>query len=806
MDGPLGRNRRGKSSRSRPASRRLGMERCEDRRLLSRGLGLGPHPSEPIAEASAPQVPAKWLQAPPFEIASNDHAAPPKNGHKHHQDKSHDHESSPSDEITNIPAMDEIASPDDAGIDNDEFVKDEGLDDENGGAGEADTSTDEEATSIDSHDSEDSDDDDYSGASDSGGDSVASDSEAAASTTLSASLSAASSRRSPRAGGFLFMSTASVREQELTAKGSTKKTKENESGSASLNSGGQRREVLSARGKSAAKQNSREGRRGSADDTRSYGKRPIAIQGEVSSEGGSPADSSNAGGEQARPQEQTNPTPDQLSPPPSSAAQPQSSNSNYARQATSGGEPRAVNPPPATISPANSTTSRDSLDAEGEAAEVAPTAVVSPYARATTRNVAPAVVAAAPSVPVSTVPTTSPQHVSPPSVVSAYNAGAGTPPASNPTPVADPPRASNPPAAASEGFSVTIHRGPQGASVVSSTPNAGAPPVVAMVSGNTSQSLSTSQPVAKPAPLPATPVRSPAPASGTLPAPPATTTASPAATMATSAATTPRFPKPAVSEAAESAPRSQQIHVAATETVVLRITIQTRSGQTTAHSVTPAPRHTAGGVMILNVSPEKKDAPEAHSSHAAPATETNAPSATIVEHAPAAHAPTAAPNVTAVAEAETGEVAPQSETLDSASQDEAAVSRSQPSGREDNEPSRLASSQTSASAATIAATNALMAAWQFEEETVAAFESMADLEALDQAMEQLLEELRQVREHFGEFLVGVPASPAAATIVCVAAAGLFERKRRPSKLAQSNRDNWIWQYSDLLGAVPGGEP
>jgi hypothetical protein len=110
-------------------------------------------------------------------------------------------------------------------------------------------------------------------------------------------------------------------------------------------------------------------------------------------------------------------------------------------------------------------------------------------------------------------------------------------------------------------------------------------------------------------------------------------------------------------------------------------------------------------------------------------------------------------------------------------------------------------------AASLASTaaDAVLAAMALEFPAMPALNAWTDLNLLDRAVSELLDELQQVRGNFGELLAGVGASPAAAALAGVAVAGVIERGRRQWRPARADDENWIWQYSDLLGAPPGAE-
>lgn len=89
-----------------------------------------------------------------------------------------------------------------------------------------------------------------------------------------------------------------------------------------------------------------------------------------------------------------------------------------------------------------------------------------------------------------------------------------------------------------------------------------------------------------------------------------------------------------------------------------------------------------------------------------------------------------------------------------------------------------------------------------------AWEFMVDLEALDHALNALLVDLQEMTEHVGQFLANAGVSPTAAALTAgVAVAGIVEHgRRRPTSRRPEEDDNWIWQFSDLLGGAPNSLP
>jgi hypothetical protein len=104
-----------------------------------------------------------------------------------------------------------------------------------------------------------------------------------------------------------------------------------------------------------------------------------------------------------------------------------------------------------------------------------------------------------------------------------------------------------------------------------------------------------------------------------------------------------------------------------------------------------------------------------------------------------------------------------------------------------------------------AAADAVLAPLALEVPAMQALNAWTDLDLLERAVSELFDEMQQVSGNFGELLSGVGASPAAAALAGVAIAGVIERGRRQWRPARPDDENWIWQYSDLLGVPPGAQ-
>jgi hypothetical protein len=101
------------------------------------------------------------------------------------------------------------------------------------------------------------------------------------------------------------------------------------------------------------------------------------------------------------------------------------------------------------------------------------------------------------------------------------------------------------------------------------------------------------------------------------------------------------------------------------------------------------------------------------------------------------------------------------------------------------------------------ATDFAVASLQVDDATQWLAQSVADLQALNQAVDELLVDLHLVREQLGDLLDGTAMSPAvAATVAGLAAAGLMERRRRRRPPRDEDHENWVWMFSDLLGSPP----
>jgi hypothetical protein len=190
----------------------------------------------------------------------------------------------------------------------------------------------------------------------------------------------------------------------------------------------------------------------------------------------------------------------------------------------------------------------------------------------------------------------------------------------------------------------------------------------------------------------------------------------------------------------------------------------------------------------------------------APAVETMAPAPPDFAAQAADDAPGASP-VPAISLAEvSGEEGPEApepmpnqEEVSDARSDKAPPDQKTPhaSATGEEEDDGIAASLASAAA------DAVLAAVALE---MPALNTWPDLDLLDRAVTELLDELQQASGNFEELLSGVGASPAAAALAGVAIAGAIERGRRHWRPARPDDENWIWQYSDLLGAPPGAEP
>jgi hypothetical protein len=89
---------------------------------------------------------------------------------------------------------------------------------------------------------------------------------------------------------------------------------------------------------------------------------------------------------------------------------------------------------------------------------------------------------------------------------------------------------------------------------------------------------------------------------------------------------------------------------------------------------------------------------------------------------------------------------------------------------------------------------------------IAAVAATASLEAIDQAINELVDELNDLGDRFADLFSPGRASPITAAAAGVAVAGVVELRFRRKRPLRTREGNWIWLYSDLLGDAPGEEP
>jgi hypothetical protein len=85
----------------------------------------------------------------------------------------------------------------------------------------------------------------------------------------------------------------------------------------------------------------------------------------------------------------------------------------------------------------------------------------------------------------------------------------------------------------------------------------------------------------------------------------------------------------------------------------------------------------------------------------------------------------------------------------------------------------------------------------------AAVVASAGLEAIDQAVSELVDELNDMGEQFADLLSTDRTSPMTAAVAGVAIAGVVELRFRRKRPAPRKQGDWIWLFSDLLGDAPG---
>jgi hypothetical protein len=102
--------------------------------------------------------------------------------------------------------------------------------------------------------------------------------------------------------------------------------------------------------------------------------------------------------------------------------------------------------------------------------------------------------------------------------------------------------------------------------------------------------------------------------------------------------------------------------------------------------------------------------------------------------------------------------------------------------------------------------SAIDSLWRGDFGPVSAVAATAGMEAIDHAINELVDELNDLGEQFADLFSPGRTSPMTAAAAGVAVAGVVELRFRRKRPVRTKEGDWIWLYSDLLGDAPGEEP